>query len=607
MGRSSHVVKLMGWDTGVPMTPTLLTRLKPIPASVRSVWSLAPATTLALAGGSLAVAALTAGEVLLVRSVVDALDGANDATRALIFFGVVAAVRRTVASAMQQGQLYMAKRTEQAMTEVVLRTAALASFEEFEHPGFRDRVARGLQGARSRTWTLVWSLTSILTTTFTVALLTLVIVSIAPGLLAILAVAGVALLAASLLKSRAGHRLTVADTQDDRERAYLRAALISPVEGREMRLHGTGERLIERHEANMASFLERLGSTIRKRLAADLVANAILSATLVGALVIVAQRARSGELSIADAAAVALATQQLASQMTALSNATGSVAESALLLEDLVYFSERGGRSVPPPIPQSDVATIALEGCTYRYPDADANALSEVSLAIPRGSVVALVGANGSGKSTVAKLVSGLYRPTAGSVRTTTTSGESATADQPMVGVVSAAFQEFGRYELSVIENVSLGTTRRPQSDELDAALCAVGLADDIAKLPQGISTRLGRQFTAGQNLSGGQWQRLALARAIHARTPFVVLDEPTAAVDAAGERELFTSIRTLFPEAGILLISHRFATVRTADRILVLDEGRLVEDGSHSELMAAGSVYAGMFRSQAEHLLGDA
>jgi ATP-binding cassette subfamily B protein len=241
-----------------------------------------------------------------------------------------------------------------------------------------------------------------------------------------------------------------------------------------------------------------------------------------------------------------------------------------------------------------------VEDVSFTYPAGEEPALRGVSMTIESGEIVALVGENGSGKTTLAKLLAGLYPPDSGVIRWDGV--DIATVDRADLSrSIAPIFQDFVRFHLAARDNIGLGRVDRV--DDLDGITEAARYADAdgfIAALPAGYETRLGPEFVGGTDLSVGQWQRIALARAFFRGAPFVILDEPTASLDARAEHDLFERIRGLLAGRTVLLISHRFSSVRSADRIYVLDGGRVVESGTHDELMAQSGLYAELFSLQA-------
>jgi ATP-binding cassette subfamily B protein len=289
--------------------------------------------------------------------------------------------------------------------------------------------------------------------------------------------------------------------------------------------------------------------------------------------------------------------------VTASLSAIGGMYEDNLYLSNLYDYLEQPGQGIRgrAAVGLDERAGIELENVTFTYPGAETPAIRDLTLAIKPGQSVALVGLNGSGKTTFVKLLAGLYLPSAGTVRY---QGRDLRDWDPValrsrIGVI---FQDFNRYQITVGENIGAGdvTAFDDRARWSDAA--AKGQATEfIAGLPAAYDTQLGRWFNAGQELSGGQWQRIALARAfMRAGAEILVLDEPTASMDAETEAQIFDHFRSLTANRISILISHRFSTVRHADLIVVLDQGQIIEQGTHDELVKLGGRYARLFDLQA-------
>ena len=308
-----------------------------------------------------------------------------------------------------------------------------------------------------------------------------------------------------------------------------------------------------------------------------------------------------GRMTLAGAGAAIYGLTQLGGRLQALHFSTNSLYESTLFIRDYRSFVDVEEQPKPEYLEAPRrFAGVSADGVTFSYPDAARPSLEDVSIAIGPGEIVALVGENGSGKTTLAKLLAGLYRPDGG--RILWDGVDTALLDLEEVREqVAVIFQDFERYRLTARQNIGLGRHERIDDEQ---AIESAGLQADadefVRELPEGYDTMLGREFWGGYDLSIGQWQRIALARAFFRDAPFVILDEPTAALDARAESRLFDRIRVLLADRSVLLISHRFSSVRSADRIYVLEHGRVTEHGSHDELMEARGAYSELFTLQA-------
>jgi ATP-binding cassette subfamily B protein len=280
------------------------------------------------------------------------------------------------------------------------------------------------------------------------------------------------------------------------------------------------------------------------------------------------------------------------------------VADQALFLTDLLAFfemkprveSKENGARAPRPV----VRGFEFRNVSFTYPGTNRRILSDFNFTLQPGERVALIGENGQGKTTIVKLITRLYDPTEGQILLDGVDLREYDLDD-LHAEIGVIFQDFMRYEMTARENIEVGRIEVPHSiEEIEYAAEKSLAAGVVAKLQGGYDQMLGRRFEGGVDLSGGEWQKLALARAYLRDAQLLILDEPTAALDAKSEMEVFERFAELTEGKMALLISHRFSTVRMADRIVVLEAGRLVEEGSHSQLMALDARYAAMFEMQA-------
>ena len=307
-----------------------------------------------------------------------------------------------------------------------------------------------------------------------------------------------------------------------------------------------------------------------------------------------------GALPLAVAGTAVLAIRSAQASLATLLYAVNRCYEEGLYFSDYLAFCADAARRIPPagtkPTPDA-FDQITADRVTFTYPGAEHPALTEVSVEIRQGEVVALVGENGSGKTTLAKILAGLYRPEGGSVSWDTTAITDVDPE-PLRELIAVIAQDHANWPLTVRHNIVMG--RDADSEQLAEACAASGADSVIAELPHGYDTLLDRHFKDGAELSGGQWQRIAAARGFYRSAPLLIMDEPTAALDARAEYALFTSIPKHAEHRSVLLITHRLASVRHADRIYVLHHGRVIEQGTHSDLIALGGQYAELFNLQA-------
>jgi ATP-binding cassette subfamily B protein len=436
----------------------------------------------------------------------------------------------------------------------------------------------------------------------------LALASFQPLLLPLVLLGYVPLWIAASRNSRDYYDFAFQMTPNDRMRMYLQHLLLERNPAKELRAFQLAPFLRRRYDSLYDDRIAEARSVARRRTWRSLLGAltaASITAISVGAL---AWLYVEDKMSLAATGAAIFGLYQLGNQLRSMHFSVASLYEATLFVRDYASFLTLGG-----PKPQRAVRSaprrierIEVEGITFSYPDAARPALSDVSLEIGPGEIVALVGENGSGKTTLAKLIAGLYPPQSGRIRWNGADITEIDRDE-LCREVAVIFQDFERYLLTVGENIGVGRHERIEDEAAIAAAAERAGADRFVDgLPGGYTTMLGREFLGGYDLSIGQWQRLALARAFFRDASLVILDEPTAALDARAESRLFERMRRLLEGRSAVLISHRFSSVRSADRIYVLEHGRVVEHGTHDELMVHGARYAELFTLQARAYVGD-
>ncbi len=425
---------------------------------------------------------------------------------------------------------------------------------------------------------------------------------------AVLPVLVLAALPELLVRLRYSHKLFSWQrkrTPFERKAWYLNWMLTRDTHAKEVRLFDLGPRFRQWFsDVRRTLRHERLDLEKRQALAI-LGAQSFATLGVFGVYFFVAYRTVSGLLTLGDLVMYFQAIQRGAGFLQAFGNSLSRLYESNLFLTNLDEFLRVKSRIALPAVPRSvprPLATgLVFDHVTFRYPEAERVAVNDMSFVIRPGEHIALVGANGAGKTTLVKLLSRLYDPTYGRISLDGVDiREYAVSD--IRQEVSVIFQDFAKYFMTAQENIGLGMRTSPDLDSVVAAAQQAGVDDVIRRLPQGYDSMLGKWFEGGQELSIGEWQKVALARAFLRDSQILILDEPTSAMDAKAEAELFERFHELTRGRMAILISHRLSTVKMVDRIYVIDQGRIVECGTHEELVLQKGTYADLFETQAQY-----
>jgi ATP-binding cassette subfamily B protein len=594
-------------DTPTRTGHTAMPTRRALRAALALVWQTSPGGLLLALGLSLAGAALAPLAVWLTRRLVDDVVAASGRAQALpladiVGLGLATAGMLALGEISEQQGGWLGERVAAAAMQRFAAHGSRLDLAQFADVRLHDQMKRAADDMWRPYW-LVRSLFWMLSSSLSVLAMISVLLALNPALAAL---ALPAVLPGALWQRRATRRVTDAWrlwTRVEREAYSVRGLLTDRAFINETKANGMRQALLRRHH----SLVERRATAISRihhaQARGSLLISIATGASLVGAFGI----ATSTGIRLADAGLLAATVAAISSATWSASAAVRTLVEverhSTFLADFFAFLAVSPALPVrldPTPLPDVLEDGLRLEDVHFTYPNATAPALSGVSLHLRRGEMVALVGENGAGKSTIVNLLLRFYDPAAGRVRAGGVDVRDVDPDQ-LRRHFGVLFQDFTRYQYTARENVAFG---RPD-DEPDPAAIAAALraarADGIvAALPQQLDTNLGWLFEGAVHLSGGQWQRLALARLIYRDAPVWILDEPTSALDAVAQAAFFAELREQLQGRIGLVVSHRFATVRTADRILVIEGGRVLEQGSHEQLLALDGRYARMFNLQA-------
>jgi ATP-binding cassette subfamily B protein len=472
----------------------------------------------------------------------------------------------------------------------------------FERPEYFDTLTRAVREAPRRPDSILNNIMGLLRGGISLLLMGGLVVTLDWKLAVLLVAANIP--AVWLRLSFAGilYRSKKELTPEERKAAYFNWLLTGDRPSRELRLFGLGGYFSALFRKSFDNHRESEIAIIRKRTLIEMGSDLFKALAFMAAIVLIAVRTSSGSITIGSMAMYLLAFRQ---GMLCIKDIFGSAAalyEDSLYIGDVFAFlglEERIKAEEPVSPAAAPTAILSVSDLSFSYPGSEKTVLESVSFEIRKGEIVALAGANGAGKSTLVRLLCRLYDPGSGSVRI---DGQDIRHFEPEEyrRLFSVVFQDFMLYNLSAGENIRLGDIlEKTGTEKVRSAASAAGINSFLSALPGGYETVIGNLFDDSRELSWGEWQKLALARALYRDAPVLILDEPSSALDADTEHEIFSRLRELTRGRTTILISHRLLNVSLADRIIVLDKGSVAETGTHNELMAAGGLYHKMFIKQ--------
>ncbi|MFD3678427.1 ABC transporter ATP-binding protein [Streptomyces sp. NPDC058613] len=583
--------------------------------AIRSFWGLSPLRVTTLAVLTLLTAAAPAAGIYLtakaVQGVADAFtasEGAMDrVTRAAAGLVVLAVAEHFLSACAQYLNTLLQLEFSAKIGEQVMVKGTKLDLQSYEDAESYDRLQRALRESGSGTAFEVFD-EMLRTVTSLVSLVSVssVLFSWNPWIALTILLAPLPALAANIAFSKRGYTVEYNRAQDRRRTFYYQDLTTTDSSFKEVKLYQLGSYFVDRYRALVQEFFQVDRALSRRRHAWSAVLGLISVLGSAWALILALRTTTStGEIGELAGYLQALGAVHVAA--TGLLMGVATLYQNTLFTGNLFDYlalpdgSIAGGTR---PFPERLTKGIEFRDVTFRYPGTDALALDGFSCFIPANTCCAIVGQNGAGKSTIVKLLSRLYEPSSGQITIDDIPIEQydLTDLQRSIGIV---FQDFIRYEMTARHNIGFGRIEHLDStDRIRAAATASGAADFIEGFDASYDTVLGRHFTGGHQLSGGQWQKVALSRAFMRDAPIAILDEPTAAIDAEAEAGIFERLRTICARSTALVVSHRFSTVRIADKIIVMDSGSLIEEGTHEELLELDGTYAYLFHLQASAYL---
>jgi ABC-type multidrug transport system fused ATPase/permease subunit len=578
--------------------------------AVQLVWKTSPILTAIVAILTGMAGLLPAGIAylgkLIVDSIVVAAEAGTGPQTALMYVGFEA-IAVMMLTLCQRGlsicQSLLRVLLGQTVNELILEKALTLSLSHFEDSEVYDKMTRARREASSRPLSFVNRTFGLGQETLGLIAYSGLLLQFSGWVVVVLAIAAIPPFLAETKFAGAAFRVFKRRSPETREQIYLETLIAREDYAKEVQLYQLGSVFLNRYRNIFHRLYREDRNLTLRRGFWGYVLGLLSSVAFYGTYAWIAIAAIGGNITLGDMTMYLMVFRQGQSSFSATLSAIGGMYEDNLYLSNLYEFLEQeipqaNGSATRGPIPQDGVR---FQNVSFTYPDATQPALTDISFHLKPGEKLALVGKNGSGKTTLIKLLTRLYEPSTGEIFLDGLNLRDwdITVLRQRIGVI---FQDFVRYQFLVGENIGVGDVDSLEDETRWKTAAEKGMADPfIQTLPQGFYTQLGRWFKSGTELSGGQWQKIGLSRAfMRIKADILVLDEPTSAMDAEAEFEIFERFRRLAQDRMVLLISHRFSTVRMADTIIVLEAGKLIERGTHEALMQAEGQYAKLFTLQA-------
>lgn len=475
----------------------------------------------------------------------------------------------------------------------------------YENPFYQDNLHRAQAEGATKPGKIVTDLVQILQNGISITAIGSLILSFSPIAGVILVCSAIPALVTRLWNSHRMYTLNVEQTELNRKSQYYHFLLTHTYYAKENRVFSLGSFFRELYNSVRTLIRHSRLQVSRSRAFWEIITQGLVAISIFGTFTVIALMTLNGNITLGDMVMYFMGFQMCMNYLQSIISSLTMLYDDHLFIRDFFQFLDLkpdiSAPEKPEALPNGKIEEIQVKSLSFTYPDAHKPALHDISFTIRRGEVIAFVGENGAGKSTLIKLFCRLYLPGSGTI---TADGIDINQLDPVFWRrrLSVLFQDYIRYQLTVEENIRVGDIEGcHESGRVKQAAEKAGADPFIQKLPQQYQTMLGKFFSGGQDLSIGEWQKIALSRAFFRDAEFILLDEPASSLDAKAEAQIFQKFREIIQNKTAIIISHRFSTVRIADHIYMIEEGKIVEHGSHTDLMIHNGRYAEMYRSQAD------
>jgi len=584
--------------------------------SLKLVWQSAPGWTFANIVISVLRSILPLLLIWLLKNLIDELTktvagNSTDGISGIIWLIVLVVIIWFVDEASSDLANYIRKeqsvKLERFMYRLIHTKSVKLDLLNFEHSGYFDSLSRASREAPWRPNSILNNVVSLFRSLLSLFLMAGVLVSLHWAIAVLLLIFNIPGVWLRLHYSDTLYNFQREQTPEQRKTAYFNWLLTGDRPSREIRLFGLGEYFMGLFNKSFLKTREEEIRIIKKRTVIELLSDMVKATAVLLTLVFVARRTISGILTLGQMTMFVLAFRQGMIYIKDLLGSMASLYEDSLFIGDIFEFLrlEEKIKALPPLKEIREFNSgIEVKDISFTYPGNNSGTINKVSFNIRKGEVIAIVGPNGAGKTTLVRLLCRLYDPDSGSISIDGKDLKNMNPEEYRK-LLSVIFQDFMLYNLGAGENIRLGNIEKTNAaEEIETAAKMTGIHDLINSLPEGYSTTIGNLFSDSRELSWGEWQRFALSRALFRDAPVLILDEPSSALDADAEYEIFSHFRKIIRGRTSVLISHRFTNVSLADRIIVLEKGSVSETGTHDELMKKQGVYYNMYTKQTARFL---